>query len=103
MRPRGMRTSVRMRWENLTVESAREAALPGFKEPAVVRTFDAPEALGTRFYEVRARSAINEVPKRSRMPFRYTINPYRGCSHACVYCLSGDTPILMADGGTQSL
>ena len=36
----------------------------------MVRTFDAPEALGIRFYEVRARSAINEVPKRSRMPFR---------------------------------
>ena len=80
-----------MRWDNLTVESEREAALPGFKEPAVVRTFDAPEALGTRFYEVRARSAINEVPKRSRMPFRYTINPYRGCSHGCVYCFARPT------------
>jgi len=80
-----------MRWDNLTVENENEAALPGFKEPAVVRTFDAPEALGTRFYEVRARSAINEVPKKSRMPFRYTINPYRGCSHACVYCFARPT------------
>ena len=92
-----------VRWDNLTIENERGSALPGFKEPAVVRTFDAPEALGTRFYEVRARSAINEVPKRSRMPFRYTINPYRGCSHACVYCLSGDTPILMADGRTTGI
>jgi DNA repair photolyase len=92
-----------MRWDNLTVETDREARLPAFKEPAVVRTFDAPEALGTRFYEVRARSAINEVPKRSRMPFRFTINPYRGCSHACVYCSSGETPILMADGRTKPL
>jgi DNA repair photolyase len=92
-----------MRWDNLTIENEQGSTLPGFKEPAVIRTFDAPEALGTRFYEVRARSAINEVPKRSRMPFRYTINPYRGCSHACVYCLSGDTPILMGDGTTQPL
>jgi DNA repair photolyase len=80
-----------MRWENLTVEHEREAALPGFKEPAVVRTFDAPEALGINFYEVRARSAINKVPERSRMPFRYTINPYRGCSHACTYCFARPT------------
>jgi DNA repair photolyase len=80
-----------VRWENLTVEQEREATLPGFKEPAVVRTFDAPEALGTRFYEIRARSAINKVPERSRMPFRYTINPYRGCSHACSYCFARPT------------
>ncbi len=73
-----------VRWENLKVDGEEDQArLPGFREPAVVRTFEAPEALGTRFYEVRARSALNKVPKRSRMPFRWTINPYRGCSHAC--------------------
>ncbi|WP_433307853.1 intein-containing Rv2578c family radical SAM protein [Actinoplanes sp. CA-030573] len=37
------------------------------------------------------------------MPFQWTINPYRGCSHACSYCLAGDTPILMADGSTRPL
>src|SRR5436853_849313 len=55
------------------------------------------------FYEVRAKSIINRVPSASRVPFDWTVNPYRGCSHACVYCLAGDTPILMADGRTRPL
>jgi DNA repair photolyase len=50
------------------------------------------------FLHVNAKRLINEVPNASRMPFRYTINAYRGCSHACAYCQAGDTPILMADG-----
>jgi DNA repair photolyase len=80
-----------VRWDNLTIEAQEGAALPGYREPAVVRHFDAPEALDTRFYEVRAKSALNRVPERSRMPFRWTINPYRGCSHACVYCFARPT------------
>jgi DNA repair photolyase len=87
-----------VRWDSLTVEADQAARLPGYRDPAVVRTFDAPEALRTRFYEVHAKSALNRVPKASRMPFRWTVNPYRGCSHACKYCIRGDTPVLMADG-----
>ena len=68
------------------------------RDPAIVRRFDAPEALDIRFYEILARSAINRVPKASRLPFRSTIHPYRGSTHACTYCASGETPILMADG-----
>ena len=55
------------------------------------------------FYEVRARTIINRVPPASPMAFRWTINPYRGCSHACAYCLAGETRILMADGRTKAL
>jgi DNA repair photolyase len=92
-----------MRWDNLTVEADEQTRLPGYGESAVIRRFDAPEALDTRFYEVRARSALNRVPRASRMPFRWTVNPYRGCSHACCYCVGGETPILMADGRTKPL
>jgi DNA repair photolyase len=92
-----------VRWDNLTVEAEESRTLPGYREPATVRTFDAPEALDTRFYEVRSKSALNRVPKASRMPFRWTINPYRGCSHGCTYCTSGETPILMADGRTKPM
>ena len=80
-----------MRWDNLTIDAEDRTRLPGYKDAAVVRHFDAPEALDTRFYEVRAKSALNRVPERSRMPFRWTINPYRGCSHACVYCFARPT------------
>jgi DNA repair photolyase len=43
------------------------------------------------YLHVRARTIISEVPRASRMPFRYTINPYRGCSHACTYCFARPT------------
>jgi DNA repair photolyase len=90
-----------VRWDNLKVDAEEARTLPGYREPATVRTFDTPEALDTRFYEVRAKSALNKVPNASRMPFRWTINPYRGCAHACVYCIRGTTPILMGDGSTK--
>jgi DNA repair photolyase len=66
------------------------------------RTFDTPHFRGIEFIEVEAKSIINHVPG-TYLPFNWTINPYRGCSHACVYCLSGETPILMADGRTKTL
>jgi DNA repair photolyase len=77
--------------------------LPLFDAPATVRTFDAPEFRGITFYEVEAKSILNHVPAASRMPFEWTINVYRGCSHACQYCAAGGTPILMADGRTKPL
>jgi DNA repair photolyase len=55
------------------------------------------------FYEVQAKSIVSHVPESSRMSFRWTINPYRGCQHGCVYCVSGDTPILMGDGSTRRI
>src|SRR5438445_5816270 len=80
-----------VRWDNLRLDGEEQRRLPGYRDEAVVRRFDAPEALQTRFYEVRARSVLNHVPRSSRMPFKWTINPYRGCSHACVYCFARPT------------
>src|ERR1039457_1795704 len=91
------------RWTNLTITAEDQRRLPGYRDEAVVRRFQAPEALDTRFYEVRAKSVLNRVPEKSRMPFRWTINPYRGCSHACSYCLCPETQIMLANGRTRRI
>jgi DNA repair photolyase len=38
-----------------------------------------------RYQEVTCRSALNRV---QGMPFSWTLNPYRGCTHACHYCFA---------------
>jgi DNA repair photolyase len=80
-----------VRWSNLSMDIEQRARLPGYREEAVVRHFDAPDAIPTRFYEVRAKSILNRVPEASQMPFRWTINPYRGCTHACKFCFARPT------------
>src|SRR4051812_14595541 len=97
-----MRTCVRMRWSTQDVERDDAGRLPGVGD-TVVRRFDAPEGLDMRFHEVRTKSALNRVPGAARLPFEWTVNPYRGCSHACVYCLAGDTQVLVADGRTRPI
>jgi DNA repair photolyase len=99
-----------MRWDSLRLDDGQlgEQSTPGqapalFERDAVARTFDTPGFRGMTFYEVQAKSIINQVPPASRMAFRWTINPYRGCSHSCSYCIAGETPILMSDGRTKPL
>ncbi len=79
-----------MRWDNLTTGEAAQP-LPLALPDAVARTFDTPGFAGMTFYEIQARSLINRVPSASRLPFQWTINPYRGCTHACKYCFARNT------------
>ena len=84
-----------MRWNELRLtdegSAAPGGALPLLPRGAVTRTFDTPEFAGMTFHEVTCRSALNKVPEASRMPFRWTINPYRGCSIGCVFCFARKT------------
>ncbi len=85
-----------MRWSGQSVTAAKERHEPlpglGLAEVAAIpghlRTVRSPEFKGVVFHEVLAKSALNRVPSASSMPFSWTINPYRGCSHACVYCFA---------------
>ena len=87
-----------MRWDSLQLHGTDADGQPGagrtpalFERDAVARTFDTPAFRGMTFYEVHARSIINRVPEASRMAFKWTINPYRGCSHGCAYCFARNT------------
>ena len=93
-----------MRWQGQKLGETDAAALPGLEDrSSVLRSVTTPEFAGMTFHEVLSKSALNHVPGASRMPFAWTINPYRGCSHACVYCVSADTLILCADGRQRPL
>jgi hypothetical protein len=82
-----------VRWDEQRAEKEDTGRLPGLLEDAVVRTFDAPEALGINFHEVRAKSALNHVPG-APYGFEWTINLYRGCTHAC------QLPVLLREAYT---
>lgn len=81
-----------MRWEGRSLGVEDTTALPGMGRLAgFVRTVRTPEFAGVTFHEVHCKSALNKVPGTSPMPFGWTINPYRGCTHGCVYCFARKT------------
>jgi DNA repair photolyase len=85
-------SNIWVRWSGQELDSEEGSALPGLARLSnLVRTVTTPEFAGVRFHEVLARSALNRVPGESAMPFHWTINPYRGCSHACVFCFARNT------------
>ncbi len=84
-----------MRWTSQELSDAAPAdpnALPGLEHVQnLVRTVRTPDFDGITFHEVLAKSALNRVPTVARVPFNWTVNPYRGCSHACTYCFARQT------------
>ena len=78
----------------MTQQSFRWSSLgpsaPRLFQPAR-RVIGTGEYRSLTFHEVESKTVINRVPDSSQVPFRYTINPYRGCSHACTYCFARPT------------
>jgi DNA repair photolyase len=79
-----------MRWDRQGV-SVDDGALPGLQRIGFVRSVRTPHFDGITFHEVLCKSALNKVPNAAMLPFRYTVNAYRGCSHACRYCFARPT------------
>src|ERR1700691_2441428 len=77
-----------LRW---TLASTEETGAMFPDERAATRHIGKGAYPGMEFLHVNARTIINTVPVESLMPFRHTINPYRGCSHACTYCFARPT------------
>src|SRR5207247_2453681 len=84
---RGARSFVAGRFETLAREPFDDGWTPEERDAA---------ELQTSVTEERARSIIsrNDSPD---IGFSQSINPYRGCEHGCIYCVHGDTAVLMAD------
>lgn len=100
-----------MRWDAQGV-SVDDGALPGLQRIGFVRSVRTPQFEGITFHEVLCKSALNKVPAArsnvagkpapSMLPFNYTVNGYRGCSHACRYCFARPThEYLDLDCGTD--
>jgi DNA repair photolyase len=79
-----------VRWKLAEEEDDAQGALFAADEVAE-RHFGTGEFRGLEFLHVNAKRIINEVHPASRVPFRFTINAYRGCSHACSYCFARPT------------
>ncbi|OBK79590.1 Rv2578c family radical SAM protein [Mycobacterium sp. 1164985.4] len=79
-----------MRWDGQGV-GVDDGALPGLQRIGFVRSVRTPQFEGMTFHEVLCKSALNRVPNASVLPFRFTVNGYRGCSHACRYCFARPT------------
>lgn len=79
-----------MRWQGQTLD-ASDGALPGLERAGLMRSVRTPEFDGVTFHEVLCKSALNKVPQESALPFRFTVNTLRGCTHACRYCFARPT------------
>jgi DNA repair photolyase len=80
-----------MRWDGQSIE-VDDGALPGLERIGFVRSVQTPHFDGITFHEVLCKSALNRIPSAGALlPFQYTVNGYRGCSHACRYCFARPT------------
>jgi hypothetical protein len=71
-------------------------------DSTVVEYLGEPPSQQLDVYQDHTKSILAENDSPD-LGFRWSVNPYRGCLHACAYCMAGDTLILMTDGRTKPL
>jgi DNA repair photolyase len=78
---RGATLNIEGRFESVTREAVDDGWVMPDEEPGRAKTIVTAE---------HARSIVsrNDSPD---IPFTYSINPYRGCEHGCVYCYARPT------------
>ena len=82
-----------LRWNTveLTEKGKLSPSQTALFDDVVERHVGRGEYRGLEFLHVEARTVVNHIPNPGRFPFEYTINAYRGCSNACVYCFARPT------------
>jgi DNA repair photolyase len=90
---RGAPSNLEGRYESVRREAVDDGWERGSDELPPIRTEITRET-------AKSIIARNDSPD---IPFDQSINPYRGCEHGCVYCLGGETSILMGDGSAKPL
>src|SRR5262245_11863628 len=86
IRPRGASTNPPNRYEKLRIEGDEP---PDGDDPTI-------------YYRDASRSVLAENDSPD-VGFRFSLNPYRGCEHGCIYCLAADTMVLYADLGWRPI
>jgi len=101
LRGRGTDRNPANRFEKLEIDFADPTLGEGLGDDRATTAGERPAPV-TEVLRDRSRSIVtrNESPD---VPFEASVNPYRGCSHGCVYCVSGETSILLADGCTRPM
>lgn len=71
---------------------AKEAALAGPSDQRSVTVTDARgniiKTIPLQVFPDQTQTIINRVKPTSDVPFDWTVNPYRGCEHGCIYCFA---------------
>jgi DNA repair photolyase len=87
-RRRGAGLNPGNRFEKLRLHVLGEERERQRQEQLTTDTPGAPADVPVELIADHTRTIINRVAPTSDVPFDWTVNPYRGCEHGCIYCFA---------------